>query len=415
MMSDLSEASPDLGANLEFALSNPNWELIDGRGREPASVITRWLPYFVMPDLAVLDLGCGGGEAEAVVAARSYVGLDRAPKDRTVGYLDLDLDDIPDAHLDQAEVVIASRLFEHLENPKAVLDQLAARGLPVFATYWVSDFVPAGRPAPAEWKREYSLASFAELAASAGYEIVFQQLVHFVLMAAFLAPVDHSRMPRPWRTAEAKKFVKRRQKKGDRYMERMSDIVSGKARQASDRWSARSAFAARLVPEGLALLDVGCLGMYLEASAKPRIYIPVDIVADDPRTRRIDLNERLLPREWVEEAELVACLGVYEYLKDPAANIAVIAAAKRPMLLSYNVAEARKKDGNGLASNWASALTTAEIDALLEEHRFDVVRRVPFGPRQMVWLALPRDVAVRPAWWDDLPPPPANAPLAEAE
>ncbi|GBD50870.1 hypothetical protein METY_4083 [Methylopila sp. Yamaguchi] len=49
-----------------------------------------------------------------------------------------------------------------------------------------------------------------------------------------------------------------------------------------------------------------------------------------------------------------------------------------------------------------------EGDVLLQRHGFEVARRLPFGARQMVWLAFPRAAPERPAWWDALPENPGR-------
>src|SRR5688572_18805788 len=57
------------------------------------------------------------------------------------------------------------------------------------------------------------------------------------------------------------------------------------AHNLPDSWSHRSEFAARFVPEGATLMDIGCGKMAIEEMLPPGCtYIPVDLVRRDERT-----------------------------------------------------------------------------------------------------------------------------------
>ncbi|HKY90851.1 MAG TPA: polysaccharide pyruvyl transferase family protein, partial [Nevskiaceae bacterium] len=102
-----------------------------------------------------------------------------------------------------------------------------------------------------------------------------------------------------------------------------------------DRWSYRSELAARFVPAGATLMDIGCGKMAIEQFLPNGCtYIPVDLVRRDDRTIVCDLNAGEYPP--ADGVTHVSVLGVVEYLKDPAAFFRWLdGVPARRLVLSY--------------------------------------------------------------------------------
>lgn len=166
----------------------------------------------------------------------------------------------------------------------------------------------------------------------------------------------------------------------------------------SGKWAERADFAARFVPPGLAVMDVGCGAMQFEHSAKARLYIPVDVVARDERTRVIDLNAVPLPEPWIDEVELVSFLGVLEYLVDPQAVLAAIARRGVAVLCTYKSLELAP-NANRRASGWVNDYSSSEFRAMAEAAGFTVSRRVLYKANQHVYLLLPEHEVEAKQWW----------------
>lgn len=107
-------------------------------------------------------------------------------------------------------------------------------------------------------------------------------------------------------------------------------------KQLEPTWEARAVAAADLIPAGTRVLDVGCGAMALERHLPfGCAYLPSDVVARDERTIVVDLNTQGVPAAAVAGADLVAMLGVWEYLYKPDDVFAKLARAGKPILCSY--------------------------------------------------------------------------------
>lgn len=159
----------------------------------------------------------------------------------------------------------------------------------------------------------------------------------------------------------------------------------------SERWRERSQAAAALIPWGVALMDVGCGAMHMEEAVAPRHYVPIDIEARDGRTRILDLNREGIPRAWFDEVDVVACMGVFEYLEHPEAVIAAAARAGKRMVCSYNIRDIRRDGFQERLSNWANSYSTAEVETIFVNNGYRIERREPFGHKQYIWLLVPAE------------------------
>ena len=171
------------------------------------------------------------------------------------------------------------------------------------------------------------------------------------------------------------------------------DSLADKPRM-SPKWVERAAFVASLLPEGLAIVDIGCGAMHLERLARPRRYTPIDRHVWDDRTRVIDLSRKPIPAEWLEGCELAALLGVLEYLADPRPLLSAVAAANCAVAVSYTPTDT----GQSVAARevFKSHLTTAEFEAMLAEAGLQIARKFNYGAVQRIYLCHP--VGRAPEW-----------------
>ncbi len=135
--------------------------------------------------------------------------------------------------------------------------------------------------------------------------------------------------------------------------------------QLDPTWARRAAAAADHIPAGAAVLDLGCGAMTLERSLPSGCsYLPVDVVARDPRTRVCDFNREPLPD--AQGATAFAVLGVLEYVHDVAAFLRQLGAYRLPGVLSYCPADLAPGVDRA-ALGWVNRLTRRELlDALRE-------------------------------------------------
>lgn len=146
-------------------------------------------------------------------------------------------------------------------------------------------------------------------------------------------------------------------------------------------WSSRAQLVAALIAPGSSVLDIGCGAMDLERALPDGCdYIPADIVAHDPRTRVIDLNQGQLPDV---DADVVTLLGVIEYIHDPATLLAAMSDRWSRVILTYNpvdLDEGRDRYSHG----WFNSLTMAELIATAEGLGYRLQMSVPHGRRERV-------------------------------
>ncbi|HTR86730.1 MAG TPA: hypothetical protein VMI56_19770 [Reyranella sp.] len=182
-------------------------------------------------------------------------------------------------------------------------------------------------------------------------------------------------------------------------------------------WEERASFAAQFVRPGLAVLDVGCGRQAVERIFKPRLYLPVDRVAREPRTWVVDLNRTPLPTELLERAELVVMLGLLEYLEHPFALLEQVARAGRPALVTYKAADLARQGEReaGRPGAWRTELSVAAFEEGARAAGFAIAWRFVFDGDQLVMLLVPPSVdpakvsTVEPLWGSKRPKPDPRA------
>ncbi len=145
-------------------------------------------------------------------------------------------------------------------------------------------------------------------------------------------------------------------------------------------WNARAVLAAKLIPAGSRVLDLGCGAMELERHLPPTCtYRPADVVARDPRTRIVDLNAGTPAEELFASIDVVVMLGVWEYLYRPDETFVALARAGVTTVCSYCVTDITGDVYERRRSGWVNDLSTAEFLALAASHGYHPTVSLQFG------------------------------------
>jgi hypothetical protein len=98
-------------------------------------------------------------------------------------------------------------------------------------------------------------------------------------------------------------------------------------------WDERAAIAARHIPAGARVLDIGAGAMGLRRFLAPGcIYVPCDVVEREPGALVADLNKGEFP---TGEYDWITVLGVFEYLHDVSAALELMAQAAPSAVVTY--------------------------------------------------------------------------------
>lgn len=174
-----------------------------------------------------------------------------------------------------------------------------------------------------------------------------------------------------------------------------------RARQWGDRksyrpsWDARAEAAARMLPDGASILEIGVgAGAFRALVAGRHPYLGADLVPLDPETLPLDLDLDPLP---AGTFDVVAMLGVLEYLHAPYEALRKARASGRRALFSYCCLKAgadraqivRKRRERGWINGWSRD----ELLASAGRAGWRVAREEPFNEGddfyQAIFLAEP--------------------------
>ncbi|HET6620555.1 MAG TPA: hypothetical protein VFG64_11475 [Dongiaceae bacterium] len=151
------------------------------------------------------------------------------------------------------------------------------------------------------------------------------------------------------------------------------------------QWDSRAAMAARFIPPGQRVLDIGAGAMALRGQlAADCSYFPADIVSRCAGCQVIDLNKGEFP---TGNYDWITFLGVLEYVHDPVPVLALAGATAPNMILTYctmNGGEEQARRGMG----WVTDFTVREVEGLLARARWGVLERVEVkrGPGNIQYL-----------------------------
>lgn len=150
-------------------------------------------------------------------------------------------------------------------------------------------------------------------------------------------------------------------------------------------WSARAALAAEILGKQRAVVDLGCGTMTLERYlAKSTLYRPVDVVSRDARTVICDLNAELPPKL---DASAVVCLGLLEYLVDPARLMQELLKQYGTCVISYCISDSSKPMPEPRRSHaWFNEFSRAETEKLFIHAGWIIEHSQAIDEAQIIWL-----------------------------
>lgn len=155
----------------------------------------------------------------------------------------------------------------------------------------------------------------------------------------------------------------------------------------SPEWDARTIAIAGLIADGKSVLEFGAGRLVLARHLPPACtYTPSDVVDRGPGTLVCDLNRRPLPQ--FPRHDLVVFSGVLEYLSDLPGIVAHLPTFCDSAIASYvsartaSLFERLKRRGVG----WVNHFTHEGFMALFASHGFRVVKQLPFGGTQRIYV-----------------------------
>jgi hypothetical protein len=152
-----------------------------------------------------------------------------------------------------------------------------------------------------------------------------------------------------------------------------------KLESLATQWDSRAALAARYVPAGQRVLDIGAGAMALRGQlAAGCSYFPADIVSRGADCQVVDLNKGEFP---TGQYDWITFLGVLEYVHDPVAVLVRARSAASNAIITYctmNNGDAQVRRGMG----WVNDYTRPEFEAVLRTAGWIVreVAEVKRGP-----------------------------------
>jgi hypothetical protein len=154
----------------------------------------------------------------------------------------------------------------------------------------------------------------------------------------------------------------------------------------------RCRFAARFLRSGLRVIDLGCGRMDVERCFAPSVYVPVDHVQRDARTRLIDPEATPLPPAWLDRIQVATMLGVIEYLTDPVAVMRGLASRGVALLASYRAVDLPSSKQAIPAAGRINTFDVAAVEGMARTAGYRQAFRYVFEGEQAVWLWVPDGV-----------------------
>src|ERR1700722_13455183 len=102
-------------------------------------------------------------------------------------------------------------------------------------------------------------------------------------------------------------------------------------------WDKRAPFAAALCADSRCVCDIGCGSQVLRSLLGHGVkYLPADLAKRTEDTAFCDLNNKVLPEEYLNYADTVTLLGVIEYIYDVPWVIKRLRKFVGTLIVSYN-------------------------------------------------------------------------------
>lgn len=173
--------------------------------------------------------------------------------------------------------------------------------------------------------------------------------------------------------------------------ERKSDLQRWScAESVAKSWGTlRYRLAAKYIPRGASVLDLGCGNQELARQLPPgTAYTPADIVQRTPDTVLIELNSGLWPDgRW----DCLCAIGVLEYLFDATDFFARSARLARRTIVTYHSSILPRDETTRearLESGWLSDFTPGELMAAATAAELIPVQISMFGSSEIFWKHL---------------------------
>jgi hypothetical protein len=161
----------------------------------------------------------------------------------------------------------------------------------------------------------------------------------------------------PLPTSERAQQTERLIREGASDAERWASLDS-----LATQWDARAVMAARHIPAGQRVLDIGAGAMTLRGQlAAGCSYFPADIVSRCPDCQVVDLNKGEFP---AGEYDWVTFLGVLEYVHEPIPALVRARTAASNAIVTYctmNTGEVETRRGMG----WVNDYSRPQFESLL--------------------------------------------------
>jgi hypothetical protein len=156
-------------------------------------------------------------------------------------------------------------------------------------------------------------------------------------------------------------------------------------------WDGRAELAARFIPAGARVLDLGCGKMALRRFLPLGcVYRGCDLVRRDADTVVCDFNRGEFPREAAEESDIITLLGVVEYVTDVNAFFEFLRSTKRTIVLSYSATDlASSFDRPSLG--WLNHFSFVDLAELFDRHGFQITASLPVDQTQILMRLTPTD------------------------
>lgn len=139
----------------------------------------------------------------------------------------------------------------------------------------------------------------------------------------------------------------------------------------------RISIAAKAIPIGCSVLDIGGGFCNLYKYIKTDRYISLDLDSYTNMTVKADFNAGVFP-DFKYEFQILACLGILEYIDDPANFLEKIKKYGATMILTYRTGRTDlEKQKNGMEFS--------ELEKIMVESGWMIIFKKPIGEKQMMF------------------------------
>jgi hypothetical protein len=143
----------------------------------------------------------------------------------------------------------------------------------------------------------------------------------------------------------------------------------------------RAQLAAKHIPAGSSVMDLGAGVMRLRAALAPNCkYLPIDLVQFAEASEVLDFNQGHFPERAVD---FVTALDVVQYIHDAPALLRRCAAAAPNLILSYPLAKARGDSGARRREGWFNDFDESTLMNMLDAAGWKVESREPMEISEM--------------------------------